>query len=113
MSDVRVVKVKPNLKCSNCTCSETIVFVGSNQCEGCDHYGGHASPYTKKEYRSIYCRYQKSHEIKKCISCGDTSDTMYEFCQDDFCEDCVPTCNYCGEKEDDCGCNSDNTERFT
>jgi hypothetical protein len=53
------LKVHPNLKCFNCTNNERAVFVGSNQCEGCDHYGGHASPYTKTEYRSIYCSITK------------------------------------------------------
>jgi len=49
---------------------------------------------------------------KNCIVCKSTDSEYYEEFDEYYCEDCQPTCVYCGETIYECLCNSDNTERF-
>lgn len=54
--------------------------------------------------------------MNECLKCNEklnNSEIYLDSMGDMYCEEHLPTCQYCDENEDSCGCNSDNTERFT
>ena len=59
-----------------------------------------------------YCEKNKVNLIIECEQCGCEGAEYNEDFEESFCEDCEPTCIYCGDNMDSCLCNSDNTERF-